>query len=150
MGWEKREAVSDLVILGDEQGNKKSVGGLLVALPHDKGYDKTNYQIVKQSGEEVTVSGSRSIARQISANDVGKFVKFTFTGWGNSPNGKFKAIEVNVWEGEPTPEMKAWPRFADLQKGNGKPPVATKTAVASSLEEDFPGALEETDDDLPF
>lgn len=145
MGWEKREPVTDLVILGDEQGNKKKVGGLLIGLPRDKGYDKTNYELVQQDGDVLTVSGSASIARQISEADIGKFVKLTFTGWGKSPNGKFKAIEVNVWEGEATPEMKAWPQYG--QHTNGKPPVS-KTAVET--DDDFPGALEPDDDDLPF
>lgn len=147
MGWDKREPITDLVILGDEDGNRKKVGGLLIGLPHDRGYDKTNYEIVEQSGETITVSGSASIARQISKDDIGHFVKMEFTGWGKSPNGKFKAIEVHVWNGELSDVMKKWPRLSEFQ-GNGKP--ATKTAVASSLEEDFPGALEETDDDLPF
>lgn len=144
MGWEKREPVTDLVILGDGQGDRKKVGGLLVGLPKDRGYDKTNYEIVEQSGDSITVSGSASIARQISEADIGKFVKMEFTGWGKSPNGKFKAIEVNVWQGEPNDTMKAWPRYAEFQ--NGKP--APKTAVES--DDDFPGAIAPEEDDLPF
>lgn len=148
MGWEKREPVTDLVILGDSEGDRKRVGGLLIAMPRDKGYDKTNYQLVQQNGDVLTVSGSASIARQINEQDIGKFVKLTFTGWGKSPNGKFKAIEVNVWEGEATPEMRAWPQYGETKK-NGKPPVAAKDGEIPSDFSDFDNAPPD-DDDLPF
>lgn len=154
MGWDKREPVTDLVVLGDDEGNRKRVGGLLIGLPRDKGYNKTNYEIIEQSGELITLSGSASIARQLDEQDVGKFVKLEFTGWGKSPNGKYKAIEVNVWDGEPSDVMKKWPRFAEFYgKTNGKPLVASRPAVASDPifdDTDFPGALEEKEDDLPF
>jgi len=152
MSWTKREAVTDLVILGDGEGCVKKVGGLLAGIVPDSGYpDKVNYKIVKQDGEEITLSGSASLSRQLNERDVGHFIKAEFTGWGKSPNGKFKAIEVNVWDGELTDAQKAWPRFKELQGGNGKPPVPKATKPVPETEEiDFPGALEEEDDDLPF
>lgn len=153
MGWDKREPVTNLAILGDEEGNKKKVGGLLIGIPRDKGYDKANYEIVQQDGEVIVLSGSASLARQISEADVGHFIKCEFTGWGKSPNGKFKAIDVFVYDGEPTDVMKKWPRYAEFQKnGNGKLPVAkTHDAKANSaVDEDFPGALADNEDDLPF
>ena len=153
MSWEKREAVTNLVILGDEQGHKKKVGGLMIACQKDKAYpDKMNYVLVQQDGEEQVLSGSASLSRQLGEEDVGKFVKCEFTGWGRSGNGKFKIIDVNVWGGEPNDAMKAWPRFAEFHapKTNGKPPVESKVTVPAAEFEDFPGALADADDDLPF
>lgn len=146
MTWQKREAVTNLVILGDGEGSVKKASGLLIATPPDRGYpDKNNYVLVQQNGDEITVSGSASLARQINEQDVGRFVKLEFTGWGKSANGKFKMIEVNVYEGEPTDAMKKWPRFAEFQK-NGKKPGVTKEQV----QDEFDAAPIEDDGDLPF
>lgn len=147
MSWTKREAVSNLVVLGDEEGQRRKVGGLLVGTPKDKGYDKLNYVLVQQDGEEITLSGSASLARQINEQDIGKFVKCEFTGWGKSPNGKFKAIDVNVWEGEPTDVMKSWPRFAEF---HSKAAPKAMASTAPHGDDDFPGALADEEDDLPF
>lgn len=154
MAWAKREAVTNLAVLGDGEGNIRKIAGLLIGTPQDKGYpDKLNYLIVKKDGEEVVLSGSASLARQINSDDVGKFIKCEFTGWGKSPNGKFKAIDVNVWEGDVDAAMKAWPRYAEFQaptqaqkKSAAKAPAAT---VPSEDFEDFPPPVDE-DDDLPF
>lgn len=154
MSWEKREPVTNLAVLGDEEGNKKKVGGLLIGIPKDRLYpDKSNYELVQQDGEVLVLSGSVSLRNQIGEADIGKFIKCEFTGWGKSPNGKFKAIDVFVFAGEPNDIMKKWPRFAEFQKANGKPPVASRTAVQTDeVFEDFPSALEDGDDDsdLPF
>jgi len=153
MSWEKREAVTNLVILGDEQGHKKKVGGLLIACEKDRTYpEKMNYILVQQDGEEQVLSGSASLSRQLGESDVGKFVKCEFTGWGKSGNGKFKIIDVNVWTGEPNAAMKAWPRYAEFQapKTNGKPPVAAKVPAGDDGFSDYPGALQDDDDALPF
>lgn len=146
MSWNKREAVTNLVILGDGEGHKKKVGGLLIGMPRDSGYpDKVNYELVQQDGEVLVLSGSASIARQINERDIGKFIKCEFTGWGKSANGKFKAIDVNVWEGEPNETMKKWPRFAEFQNR------AVRNAPTPAVsDEDFPPPLTDEDDDLPF
>lgn len=159
MSWAKREAVTNLVILGDGEDHKKKVGGLLIATPFDRMYpDKMNYVIVQSDGEEIVLSGSASLGRQLSDRDVGKFVKCEFAGWGKSANGKFKIIDVNVWEGEPNDAMRAWPRFAEFQTAtiaqkkaaaNGKQPKAEPAKEPDDFE-DFPNALTEEDDDLPF
>lgn len=142
MGWDKREAVSNLVILGDEEGHKKKVGGLLIGMPHDKTYpDKVNYEIVQRDGETITLSGSASLSRQINDGDLGKFIKCEFEGWGRSGNGKFKIIAVNVWEGEPTDDMKAWPGYAEINKPKAAAPVAASRPVTVPADEP---------DDLPF
>jgi hypothetical protein len=117
--------------------------------PRDQGYpDKVNYELVQQDGEALLLSGSASLARQINEHDIGKFVKCEFTGWGKSANGKFKMIDVNVWEGEPSDVMKEWPRFAEFHS-KGKAP-AKAVATAPTGDDDFPGALADEDDDLPF
>ncbi len=146
MTWSKREAVTNLVILGDGEGQKKKVGGLLIGLPRDLGYDKANYELVQKDGEVITLSGSASLARQINERDIGKFIKCEFAGWGKSANGKFKAIDVNVWEGEPNDDMKKWPRFAEFQT-RAKTNVPPKPPAD---DEDFPPPLEDDEDDLPF
>lgn len=156
MGWAKREAVTNLVMLGDEEGHKKTVGGLLIGCPKDRMYpDKTNYEIVKQDGEVIVLSGSASLNRQINDQDVGKFIKCEFKGWGRSANGKFKEIEVLVWEGEVDAKMKSWPRYSEFQT----PTQAEKKAAANGKHtpvpagggyDDFPPALEDEDDSLAF
>ena len=153
MSWTKREAVTNLVILGDAEGNVKKIGGLLIATPADKGYpDKINYEIVKQDGEVVVLSGSASLARQINREDIGKFIKCEFTGWGKSPNGKFKAIDVNVWEGEPTDAMRKWPMYDEVHAATqAQKKAAAKPTTAKSGDdfEDFPPPQED-EDELPF
>jgi hypothetical protein len=158
MAWAKREAVTNLVILGEGEGDRKKVSGLLVGCPHDRMYpDKINYELVQRDGEVLVLSGSASLARQLGAADIGKFVKCEFQGWGRSANGKFKAIDVNIWEGEPTPEMMAWPRWADVNPTAQKPAPASAPAPAQQGGtakpedfDDFPGALPPEADDLPF
>lgn len=155
MTWAKREAVTNLVILGDAEGNKKKVGGLLIGTPADRGYpEKVNYEIVQRDGEVIVLSGSASLARQINAADIGKFIKCEFTGWGKSPNGKFKAIDVNVWEGDLTDEMKKWPMYDDVHAATqAQKKAATKAAPAKPVDdfEDFPAPIDENgEEDLPF
>lgn len=147
MTWAKREAVTNLVVLGEDEGQRRKVGGLLVGTPRDRTYpDKVNYELVQKDGEVILLSGSASLGRQINEHDIGKFVKCEFTGWGKSANGKFKIIDVNVWEGEPNADMKAWPRYAEFQKAktNGHP---LKEAAISALELD---QMADEEDDLPF
>ena len=142
MGWQKREVDTDLVILGDGERNAKSVAGLLAAVTRDPRYpDNRRYELVQKDGTSKSVAGSASINSQLGVDDVGKFVKLAFTGWGASGNGRFKQIDVQVFEGEVTPEMKAWPRYAELHSNGAK--------KAESLET-FPEALDDNDSDLPF
>lgn len=151
MAWAKREPVTNLVVLGDEEGNVKKTGGLLIGCPKDRMYpDKTNYELVKQDGEVVTLSGSASLRNQIGEGDIGKFVKMEFTGWGKSANGKYKAIDVFVYDGEPTDAMKQWPRYAEFANGAKKPAPVKAAAKPSDDFEEFPGALNDDDDSLPF
>lgn len=161
MTWTKREAVTNLVVLGDGEGQKKKVGGLLIGTPADRGYpDKVNYELVQRDGEVHLLSGSASLARQIGVGDIGKFIKCEFAGWGKSANGKFKAIDVFVFDGEPTEDMKKWPLYAEtvakLASNSPQRTHAKATAKAPAGGQagddfaDFPGALNDEDDDLPF
>jgi hypothetical protein len=154
MTWAKREAVTNLVVLGDGEDHKKKVGGLLVGCPRDRMYpDKVNYELVQKDGEIVVLSGSASLGRQINDGDVGKFVKCEFKEWGRSANGRFKVIDVNVWEGPPTEDMKKWPLYLDtltkIANGNGKQTPAKAAAVPA---DDFGEREPEPDEDdgLPF
>lgn len=150
MGWTKREPVSNLVILGDDEGCTQKVGGLLVKITQDTMYpNRSNYELVQKDGESVHLAGSASLSRQIGPTDVGKFMRCTFKGWGKSANGKFKDIEVQIFEGEVTDDMKKWPRWRESQPAplDG---AAPKAAAKAGKFDDFPEAVDEEDDDLPF
>ena len=144
MGWSKREVSANLVILGDAEGNVKSVGGLLANVSPDPRYpDNRRYELVQKDGTSKSLAGSASINSQLGIGDVGKFVKLSFTGWGHSSNGRFKEISVEVWEDAVTEDMKKWPRWAEFQNGatkakaSGEPPTPEQPA-------------EDDDDSLPF
>lgn len=156
MSWGKREPVQNMVFLGDGEGDRKKVGGLLVDMQQNRLYPtKMDYSLVQADGEVIIVGGSASLGRQIGPDDVGKFIKAEFKGWGKSANGKFKEIEVNVWDGPPNDAMLAWPRFTEFSKGPAKKPAAVRAAATDDdvgrPETSFPAALEdESDDGLPF
>jgi len=143
MTWNKREPVTNLVILGDDEGQVRKVGGLLASTKQDAAYpSRSNYELVQRNGDSIWLAGSASLGRQLSPHDVGKFVKAEFKGWGKAAQGKFKNIEVLVYEGEPTADMKQWPRWKELQHHNGG------QAVPPPVEDDDDSL--EDDDDLPF
>lgn len=143
MGWNKREVDTNLVILGDAEGHVKSASGLIASIRPDQRYpDNRRYELVQKDGTSKSVAGSASINTQLGVGDVGKFVKLTFNGWGTGGNGKFKKVDVEVYEGEPTDEMKKWPRWAELHANGG--------VKAQAPLNQKPEALDEEDDDLPF
>ncbi len=151
MTWNKREPVTNLVVLGDEDGHKKKVSGLLIGCPKDRMYpEKTNYEIVQQDGEVLVLSGSASLRNQIGDADVGHFLKCEFKGWGKSPNGKYKDIEVNVWEGEPNDAMKKWPRFGEFNGARKATAAAKRTEPDADEFDDVTKQLADADDELPF
>ena len=144
MGWTKREVSSNLVIIGDAEGQVRKVGGLLASITPDPRYpDNKRYELVQQDGTVKTLAGSASINSTVGVGDIGKFMKCTFLGWEPGKNGRFKNIQVDVYEGDPTPDMKKWPRFAEL---HGK----AKAQVAPNGGEPEPEPPVEEDDDLPF
>ena len=140
MSWTKREVSSNLVIIGDAEGQVRKVGGLLAGITPDPRYpDNKRYELVQQDGTVKTLAGSASINSTVGVADVGKFLKCTFLGWEAGKNGRFKKIDVEVYEGEATADMKKWPRFAELHAKAGKPSG-----------EPEPEPPVEDDDDLPF
>lgn len=150
MGWQKREPVSNLVVLGDDDGQVKKVGGLLASLKQDTMYPaRNNYELIQKDGSSLWLAGSASIGRQLGPQDVGKFVKAEFVKWGSSKNGKFKEIDVVIWDGEPTEDMKKWPRYKEITalarhaNGNGKPEEPPPLTDADAPQDD-------EDDGLPF
>ena len=151
MGFTKREPGSDLIILGDDEGQAHRVGGLLASTRQDNMYpSRLNYELVQKSGDSVWVAGSASLGRQLGPADVGRFVKCTFEGWGKSANGKFKIIEVLVSDDNLPPELLRWPRYEEIQRKvktaqpyGELPPLDETQRDVNELEED-------DDDSLPF
>jgi len=139
-GWTKREVDTNLVILGDGEGNVIKAAGLLAGITPDRRYpDNKRYELVQIDGTSRSVAGSASINSQLGTNDIGRFIKLTFMGWEKGGNGKYKKIDVEVYEGEPTPAMKNWPRYLEIQnKANGIEPAP------------MPQQPAEDDSDLPF
>jgi hypothetical protein len=157
MSWGKREVVDNFITLGESEGDVTKVGGILTRFVENRHFTqpKTDYEFMGKDGKLAVLSGSASLARQIHAEDIGKFFKAEFDGWGSSANGKFKKIAVYIWDGEPNDAMRAWPEFeryyGKQPAKNGSPPVAK--AAAKSGPDDFddpPAGLDERDDDLPF
>lgn len=155
MGFVKREVLDNLVILGDDDGNVRRAGGIFVRLVANTQFDKpkTDYEFVDKAGELQILSGSATLQRQITADDMGKFFKAEFEGWGRSANGKFKKIAVYIWDGEPTEQMKQWPKFSEYY-GKGAPREEAKK-TAERLREELDSFAtnplkDEDDDDLPF
>lgn len=140
--------MSNLTTLGDGEGQVKKAAGLLFAVKPDPNplFKNPIYELVQRNGESVNLAGSASLCRQINETDVGHFVKCEFKGWGNSANGKFKDIEVLIWNDDPTAEMKAWPRWRECQ------PMLepSKKAKPDDSFEDVKKTLDAEDDDLPF
>lgn len=141
MGWTKREVEQNLVILGDGEGNVAKVSGLLASVKPDPRYpDNKRFELIDRDGTAKSVAGSAAINSQLGAQDIGRFVRLVFTGWGKSPNGRFKVIDVFVYDGDITDDMRKWPQWTELNSKNG----------AANLSEK-PSALADADpDDLPF
>ena len=144
MTWTKRDPVSNLVVLGDDEGQARKASGLLASVKQDTMYpSRSNYELVQKNGESIWLAGSASIGRQLGPTDVGKFIKTEFKGWGKAAAGKFKDIEVLIFEGEPTAEMKAWPRWKELHQNGAQP------TPPPHRDEDFTDGPDDGDD-LPF
>jgi len=146
----KRTVAENFISLGDGEGDVKSVGGILTKFVENRQFakPKTDYEFVDKDGKLQVLSGSASLARQIHADDMGKFFKATFEGWGKSNNGNFKQIAVYIWDGEPTEVMKQWPKFDQYYRAGGQP-----VALVARDFEKMPAAIqkgEEEDDGLPF
>jgi hypothetical protein len=143
MSWEESKPPTGFTILGDDEGNVPKVGGLLAAIVQSDKYKNTdNYELVQQDGSIKTLAGCTTLASRIFSKHVGKFLKAEFVGWEKGKAGRYKDTKVLFWEGEPTDEMKKWPRWEELNTENGDEPPLDETQAA--VHED------ETEDDLPF
>jgi hypothetical protein len=163
--WKTRELpVDNLVVLGEDKGNVRQTGGLLVGRKPSRIYpNKTNLLVVKEDGTEFEVAGSSTLELQISDADIGLFMKLTYLGKERAGNNTYKKIEVQFFEpepGQPLPDrLRNWPRYAETQarltaetaQGRNKP----KSAVPE--DDDFPdfdqvpGPIKDAGgDDLPF
>lgn len=149
MGFTKREAVTDLIVLGDDEGQVKKAGGLLAATRQDTMYpSRLNYELVQKNGESKWLAGSASLGRQLGPEDVGRFIKCTFKGWGRSGSGKFKEIEVLVSDDDLPEELLNWPRYDEIQRKKNslvdEPPLDETQKDTVEFEND------DDDSELPF
>lgn len=157
MSWGKREVVDNFVTLGDGEADVSKTGGILTRFVENNHFaqPKTDYEFVGKDGALAVLSGSASLARQIHAEDLGKFFKAEFEGWGSSGKGKFKKIAVYIWNGEPNEAMKAWPKFSEYY-GKAASNGASAKETAKKVRDDFddfanpPKQLQDDTDDLPF
>ena len=123
MGWSKRE-IPDGVGIGQEEGQQKKAGGLLVQITRDVGENhSTVYELVQNDGDSLQVWGSTTIDSKLNSSDIGKFVKLEFLGIAVGKSGRrYKDIEVSVWDEELTDAMKEWPRAEEFYSDAGVNP----------------------------
>ena len=89
----------DLIVLGDDatKGQRSGAAGVLRGIRDDPRYKgRKQYTLAGPGNKEVTLAGAAAIDARLGGDDVRHFCTFHFTGWGNSPNGKYKAIHVAV------------------------------------------------------
>ena len=143
MSWEKQET-PEAIGIGDGKDQKPKAGGLLAEVREVEGDNGPFmvYDFVQRDGTTQAVYGSSAIDRELKSGvHVGRFIKLVFKERVAGKKGReFKDIDVEIWKGDPTDDMRAWPRFEELQP---------KPVAAPSIDE-FPGALDASDDDLPF
>ena len=152
-GWEERDS-GKLVILGDGKDQQKKVAGLLAAIKQDRTYpDNFRYELIQQDGTALDLAGTTTINSKIGKHDIGRFVKVEFVGWESGKRQRYKNFKVLIFTGAPTDEMKAWPRWKELNEQGG---AAKAQAAAPApkheeapLPEDVPPE-DEGDSDLPF
>lgn len=114
-GWEDRESVEDLYILGGDQGQHKQVSGLLIQTTPDKKYaGNIHFHFEQKDGSVLQVPGSASLLRQLGPQDVGLFVRISYEGMGKSANGRYKIFKVQVYTGAHRPEFLQWPSYKKL------------------------------------
>ncbi len=134
-GWKERES-TDGVGIGEEKGQRRKAGGLLVEIRYKVGKNKsTVYELIQQDGEGLQVWGSTTIDSKLNQSDIGKFVKLEYLGMAMGNSGRnYKDIRVSVWDADLTDTMREWPRVDEFY-------TTKQGAVALS---------EEEDDALPF
>lgn len=145
MGWTEREAGA-VVVLGDGEGQVRRVAGLLASVKQDPRYpDNRRFELVQKDGTSKYLAGFTALNSQLGQADVGHFVKIEFVGWEGQGGNRWKKPKVEVYEGEPTAEMRSYPRWRELNE------APKRQNVPVPNDEDVPPEeLEQPDDDLPF
>jgi hypothetical protein len=151
-GWEERDS-GKLVILGDGKDQQKKVAGLLAAIKQDRTYpDNFRYELIQQDGTALDLAGTTTINSKIGKHDIGRFVKVEFIGWESGKRQRYKNFKVLIYTGAPTDEMKAWPRWKELNEQGGAA-KAQAAVPAPGVEpppvDDFPPE-DDSDGSLPF
>lgn len=121
----------NLVVLGDQKGQVKACGGLLIAITQDPKYkDKVRYLLVFKDGDEYELAGNAALSQRISSQQIGCITKFKFAGWSTGSGNKAKIIEVRSLPRENTSDelKKMFPRWHDFE--DGAPPQAQPTGAA--------------------
>lgn len=107
-----------LIVIGDQKGQVKACGGLLIDIMRDPKYkDKVRYLLVFKNGEEYELAGNAALSQRISAKQIGCLVKIRFEGWDSSGGNRSKVIKVQSLKRENTSEeLKAmFPRWEDFE-----------------------------------
>jgi len=114
-------AASDAVGIGEKENQRTKAGGLLVRVEYDQGPKKNSaiYELVQSDGTSLRVWGSAAIDRKLSVINIGKFIRLEFKKMSKNKDGTdFKAIKVEVFEGDLTDKMKEWPRVEEFYTAN--------------------------------
>ena len=109
MGFTRRNSNNPFVTLGlapetDEKGNARDVravvDGKLTGIRKPAGFDNPVYDFELVGGETISVPGCATINKNVLETDIGKRVRFTAEGWGQTKRGvKFRKVVVDVYEG---------------------------------------------------
>ncbi len=106
-----------LMVIGDQKGQVKAIGGLLIDIMRDPKYhDKVRYLMVFKDGEEYELAGNAALSQRISAKQIGCIIKVRFESWDSSGGNRSKVIKVQSLARENTSdELKAmFPRWHDF------------------------------------
>lgn len=124
-----------LLVIGDQKGQVKACGGLLIDIMRDPKYkDKVRYLLVFKDGEEYELAGNAALSQRISTKQIGCIIKVRFEGWDSSGGNRSKKIKVEALKRENTSDglKEMFPRWHDFdeqperetaEKPSGKPPA---------------------------
>lgn len=122
-----------LIVIGDQKGQVKACGGLLIDIMRDPKYkDKVRYLLVFKDGEEYELAGNAALSQRISAKQIGCIIKVRFVGWDSSGGNKSKDIKVQALARENTSDKlkEMFPRWHDFDGEQQASAVLDKPAAA--------------------
>lgn len=133
-----------LIVIGDQKGQVKACGGLLIDIMRDPKYkDKVRYLLVFKDGEEYELAGNAALSQRISAKQIGCIIKVWFEGWDSSGGNRSKVIKVRSCKRENTSDelKEMFPRWHDFDGEE-----------QASAESDKPTAADQkkTEEDIGF